>query len=891
MTREQPVRLIRLVLGFIQPLSPAALRHRWLREWEGELTHWWRKEGARHPVAYFRLLWRFQVAARDALHMRALGGFPGLSRQNPSVSHRTEPSRLRAIFQDFRFGLHASRKAPWLSLVSALTLALGIGASVAMFGVLNAVFLRPLPFPEAHRLVVGRATVQGHLNPWVAGADYYDYRAGTDAFEEMAAILPFPQEMTLSGMGEATRVSGNLVSPSLFPVLRVTPSMGRLFQPGDGIEGAEDVVLLSHGFWQRRLGGDPEIFGTTLTLNGSPFTVVGVLDPDFFFLIPTDFWLPMGPDRWAASSRGNHNWYVVGRLKDGVALDQAQANVDVISARLQEAYPETNTDKALLLTSLRQVLTEEYQLSLWLLSGAVALVLLIACGNGAGILLARAPTRQFELSVRAAMGAPRRRLVRQLLAESLGLSLAGGVLGTLLAVWFQKVMLGFLRMERLGLEDPGISLPTLATALAVSLLAGFLAGLYPALRSSNVSPTDGLKTGNRGTGDGGTGFRSGLVAAQVAISVILLAASGLLVRSLTNLRALDPGFLSTGVLTAEVQIPRTRYPDPSARTLFFSTLLEELRALPGVQSAAVTSHLPIGDFGNIYRAQAQGSAGDPQRIFLRSVFPGYFETLEIPILSGRDFDPEDQEGSPWIVILGRTAAERLFPDEDPVGKVVELPFSPNPRPAEVVGIVGDVRLSRLEEEPEAAVYVPYPHHARTEVRFALRTQIPPATFAGAAQETVRRLDAEVPVSRVATLESLVSDSMAERRILTLSLTLLALMPLVLASVGLFAILAYHVSRRRHEMGVRMALGADAAQVGGLVLRQGLGVVAGGVLLGLGGAVAGTRLLRGMLFGVEALDPLTFLGTAGLVLCVGLLACAVPVWRAVRADPKVALQAE
>jgi putative ABC transport system permease protein len=558
-------------------------------------------------------------------------------------------------------------------------------------------------------------------------------------------------------------------------------------------------------------------------------------------------------------------------LKDGVALDQAQANVDVISARLQEAYPETNTDKALLLTSLRQVLTEEYQLSLWLLSGAVALVLLIACGNGAGILLARAPTRQFELSVRAAMGAPRRRLVRQLLAESLGLSLAGGVLGTLLAVWFQKVMLGFLRMERLGLEDPGISLPTLATALAVSLLAGFLAGLYPALRSSNVSPTDGL--------------------AQVAISVILLAASGLLVRSLTNLRALDPGFLSTGVLTAEVQIPRTRYPDPSDRTLFFSTLLEELRALPGVQSAAVTSHLPIGDFGNIYRAQAQGSARDPQRIFLRSVFPGYFETLEIPILSGRDFDPEDQEGSPWIVILGSTAAERLFPDEDPVGKVVELPFSPNPRPAEVVGIVGDVRLSRLEEEPEAAVYVPYPHHARTEVRFALRTQIPPATFAGAARETVRRLDAEVPVSRVATLESLVSDSMAERRILTLSLTLLALMPLVLASVGLFAILAYHVSRRRHEMGVRMALGADAAQVGGLVLRQGLGVVAGGVLLGLGGAVAGTRLLRGMLFGVEALDPLTFLGTAGLVLCVGLLACAVPVWRAVRADPKVALQAE
>jgi putative ABC transport system permease protein len=884
-------RLIRYGLGLLRHLSPPGLRDRWVKEWEGELTHWWRRKSASHPAAHLHLLWRFQIAARDAIHLRTLGGSWNLSHPKSAIDRQTKPSRFPAILQDVRFGLRTSRKAPWLSSVTILTLALGIGASVAMFGVLDAVFLRPLPFPDADRLVVGRATVQGRLNPWVAGADYYDYRAESDAFEDMAAILPFPQEMTLSGRGEADRVSGNLVSPSLFPTLRVTPAKGRRFQPRDGLPGAEDVVLLSHGFWQQRLGGDPEILGTTLTLDGDPFTVVGVLRPDFFFLVPADFWLPMRPDRYAASSRGNHNWYVVGRLKDGIGLEQAQANVGVVSARLQEAYPETNTDKALLLTSLRQVLTEDYQLSLWLLSGAVALVLLIACGNGAGILLARAPTRQFELSVRAAMGAPRHRLVRQLLAESLGLSLAGGGVGILLAVWFQRVLLEYLSMERLGLEDPGISFPTLAAALAASLLAGLLAGLYPALRGSNVSPGDGLKSGSRGGEDGGTGFRSGLVAAQVAISVILLAASGLLVKSLSNLQALDPGFHSSGVLTAEVQIPTTRYSDASARTLFYSALLEELRALPGVQSAAVTSHLPIGDFGNIYRANAQGSGRDPERIFLRSVFPGYFETLEIPLLSGRDVDLEDQEGSPWVVILSETAAERLFPEDDPVGKVVELPFPPNPRPAEVVGVVGDVRLSRLEEEPEAAVYVPYPHHARTEVRFALRTQLPASTFAETAREAVRRMDPEVPLSRTATLESLVADSMAERRILTLSLTLLALLPLVLASVGLFGILAYHVSRRRHEMGVRMALGADATHVGGLVLRQGLSVVAAGVLLGLGGAMAGTRMLRGMLFGVEALDPFTFLGTAGLVLGVGLIACAIPVWRAVRADPKVALQAE
>ena len=349
MMRERPIRLIRLALGLIQPLSPAELRDRWMREWEGELTHWWQKEGARHPLAYLRLLWRLQVAARDAVHLRALRSFPGLSQRPTPMGHRTtEPSRIPSILQDFRFGLHTNRKAPWFSLVTVLTLALGIGASVAMFGVLNEVFLRPLPFPEAHGLVVGRATVQGHLNPWVAGADYYDYRAESSAFEELSAILPFPQEMTLSGRGEATRASGSLASPRLFPTLQVTPAMGRLFQPEDAMEGAEDVVLLSHDFWRGRLGGDPEIVGTALTLDGSPFTVVGVLPPDFFFLTTTDFWLPMRPDRFAASSRGNHNWYVVGRLKDGVALDQAQANVDVISARLEEAYPETNTDLSLI---------------------------------------------------------------------------------------------------------------------------------------------------------------------------------------------------------------------------------------------------------------------------------------------------------------------------------------------------------------------------------------------------------------------------------------------------------------------------------------------------------------------------------------------------------------
>ena len=877
-------RSVKRALRLLSPLAPPALRERWLREWEGELSHLLRCRGT---GSYFRLFGLLLVAARDARHLTLLQGRHPAAPGSPSP-RRSGPIKLRPILQDLRFGLRTLRSAPWYSLVTVLTLALGIGASVAMAGVLHSVFLRPLPYPEPDRLVVGRATFRGELNPWVAGADYYDYRDESQVFEGLAAVLPFPMDLTVTGGDEAERVSGSVASPNLFITLGVGPALGRVFLPEEGMEGAEDVVLLSHGFWQRRLGGDPGAVGSPLVLDGNPFTVVGVMPPDFFFMGTAELWMPMRPDRYAASARDMHNWYLVGRLLPGTTVDQAQAGVDVISARLQEAYPESNRDKGLRLTGLRDVLTEDYRQSLWILTGAVALVLLIACGNGAGILLARAPARRFELSIRAAMGAPRGRLVRQLLAESLGLSLAGGLLGTVLAVWFQGVMLRYLDMAQSGLPEVGISLPMLLAALGFSLFAGLLAGAYPALRSADVSLSEGLKRGNRGRGDAGTGFRSGLVVAQVSLSVILLAASGLLVRSLSNLQALDPGFDGGGLLTAELQLPQARYPDTPSRARFFSTLLEEVRGIPGVRGATLTSHLPIGDFGNIYRANAQGREDERQRVFLRSVYPGYFGMLDIPLLSGRDVEETDQPGGPWVVILSRTAAELLFPGEDPLGKVVELQLVPEPRPMEVVG---DVRLSRLEEAPEAALYVPYPHRARPVMRIAIETPVPPQSLVGTLKETLRSVDPDVPLSRVATLESLVSASMSDRRVATLSLALLALLPLLLAAVGLFAVLAYHVSRRRHEMGVRMALGANAASVGRLVLGQGLRLVAAGVFLGLGGALAATRILQGFLFGVTATDPGTFVTVTGVVLGVALLACGVPVWRAIRSDPRVALQAE
>ncbi len=889
--RSPPLpRLAHIALRALRLLAPPELRDRWLREWEGELTRWWqgRKSGIGSNL---RLASLIGVAALDTRHLRSLQGHHTEADSSPASNTPTDPPIVQSILQDARFAYRAVRNAPWLSLVTATTLALGIGASVAMSGVLHGVFLRPLPFPEAERLVVGRATIKGVLNPWAAGADYYDYRDESDAFEELTAIMPFSVAVTVSGDGEAERVSANVVSPNFFPGLRTQPAVGRLFQREDGLEGAQDVVVLSYGFWQRRMGADPQTVGRSLVLDGSPVTVVGVMPRDFFFLARADLWFPMRPDQFAASMRDRHNWYLVGRLNPGITLEQAQAGVDVISLRLQGAYPETNQNKALLLTGLHRVLTDDYRQSIWILTGAVILVLLIACGNGAGILLARAPARRFELSIRGAMGAPRERLIRQLLLESLGIALAAGVVGTVLALWFQGVMLEYLALDALGLDELSLSLPTLAAALGISLFSGLLAGVYPAMRSADTSLTDGLNKGNRGRGDSGTGFRSGLVVAQVALSVVLLAGSGLLVRSLSNLETLNPGFDPQGLLTAEIQLPGAGYPDATSRTQFFSTLHDKLLALPGVASATFASHLPIKDFGNVFHAYPEGNEEQDERTFLRSVGPGYFRTLDIPVLAGRGVEDGDGAGAPNVVVISQTAARRFFPSEDPLGKVVMLNLSSGPRPMEVVGVAGDVRLSRLEEDPEAALYLPYAQRTSGTVSVALKILTPPEGLAGTLREVVRMMDPAVPLTQVANLEALVAESMAERRVITLSLILLSLLPLALASVGLFAVLAYHVSRRRHEMGIRLALGANPAHVGRLVLGQGLRLVWLGVGLGLVGAWGGTRLLQGLLFGVETTDPVTFLGVTGLVLTVSALACAIPVWRAARSDPTRALQAE
>lgn len=880
-TRQRASMPERGILGFLARLVPPSLRYRWTREWEEVLAH--RKASAAAVLL---------AAARDTHTIRSLLRLRGSTRsahlrRHPSSQERTT---MRDAVQDTRFAFRTLRKAPWYSLATIATLALGIGASLAVFDILRLAFVQPLPFPEARQLVLGRTTIRGQLNPWASGADYLDYRDQASTFAALGAFLPFPLEVTVTGDAKPERVVEQVVSANFFEALGVRPAPGRAFRSEEGQAGAPEVVVISHELWMRRFGGRPDVVGRSLTLDGVPHTVVGVLPEGFYFTTDAHMWVPMRPDRWGIRDRDRYNWFMVGRLAPGVTLDRAQRQVDLISSRLARAYPDTNRDKGLLLTPLQKALVEDYTTTLEILAGAVALVLLIACGNGAGILLARAPARRFELAVRSALGAPRGRLVRQLLAESVGLALAGGLLGVLLGTGLEHALLRYLHMEKLGVQAAGLSVAGIGAALGLSIFAGLLAGAYPAWRGTRVSAGDELKRGQRGMGDRGAGFRSTLLVAQVGLSVLLLTGAGLLVRSLVNLRGLDPGFDGRNVLTARVWVPMARYPKAEDRIRFYSSLLESARALPGVTSATVVSHIPIANYGNIYQATAVGEGKDPERVFLRSAFPGYFATLGIPLLAGRDITADDEAESPAVVVLSETAARRFFGEENPLGKEVDLQLL-TPRPMEVVGVVGDVRLSRLDEAPEAALYVPFTQRATNVMSVALRTRVPPGSLVGPLREVLRKLDPEVPLAEVVPVSEILRRSLADRRVVTLTLSLFALLPLVLAAIGLFAVLAYHVSRRRHEIGVRMAMGADTRHIGSIVLRQAAVLVGMGMALGVGSALVLGRLLRTQLFGIQPDDPATLAGVVIFVMAVAVLASAVPVWRAVRSDPREALQAE
>lgn len=805
---------------------------------------------------------------------------------------------MRSIVPDFRYALRSLQRAPGFTLIAVLTLALGIGANVAMFGIVDAVLLKGLPYPEEERLVLGRTLWEGYGVGWnVSAEDYYDYRDQVEAFQSLGAIRTEVTDVTVTGGEEPERVPSTLVSTNLFSTLRVDPQQGRHFADSDADLSNPATALISHSYWQRRFGGDRDALGSIITVDGSPTTIVGIVPADFFFFQNVDLWFPLKPGGPWTGPRRFHNWTLVGRLAEGMTLEEAQSQVNVVSRRLQEAYPESNAAKGLDVSPLQSVLVDSYDEMLMILMATIALVLLIACGNVAGLLLARGSGRAREFSVRLALGATGGRLARQLLGESILLSGAAAVLGILMALWLQDLALEAIPLDYNGITELGLSGTMLAFASILSLATALFFGITPAWAGARADPGKNLASGTRTTEKGTGGrVRSGLVTLQVALSLVLLIGSGLLVRSFMMLQAVDPGFQTEGIFTARIGLPSSEYSEERDRIAFFTGFLDDIQNLPGVQSAGVVSLLPIKDTNSNVGAWnpeiPPQSSNDVILAEQRKVLPGYFETMGIPVMHGRDFrDPSEGE-SELVSILNRTMARALFGNADPVGRMVAVDVGGDePSLARVVGVVGDVHMVGLAVEPQRQMYFSYERRPPETMSLAVRTAGNPGAVTTGIRDLLRARDPDVPLGSIATMDEVVRDAVATPRVLMLSLAGFAFVALFLSALGLYGLLAFYVVRRIPEIGIRVALGASPGRVIKLILQRGLILVGIGLALGLGGAYLLTRFLQEQLFQVEALDPMTFgLGSVALIL-VATLACLIPAWRAVRVDPIRALQGD
>ncbi len=801
-----------------------------------------------------------------------------------------------SFVQDFVYAKRVLIRSPLFTLAAVATLAVGIGANVAMFSVLDAVLIRALPYPTPERLVYGRATFGDRVNSVVSYPDYIDFRDRSDAFESLALIRSGLQSFPVTGLAEPERVSGNWITVDFFPALGVDPQLGRQFTTDEGEPGAPDVMLISHGYWRRRFGGSPDVVGRTISVEGYPTTIIGVMPADYRFRYDADIWLPIRDGYMDTGGRSSHSWQIVGRLRAEVSLEQAQSQVDVIARQLAEAYPETHEDKGLLLTSLDDALVEGYRPNLILLMAATGLVLLIACGNVVNLLLARGSTRKLELSARAALGASRGRLTRQFMTESLLLAILAGSVGTVLALWLQRLIILFMPMDSLGIREIGMSAPMLGFALLASFATAIVFGVGPALTASQANPAAALNSGLRSSAHGrATRIRSGLVVLQVALTVVLIAASGLLVKSFMRLRGVDVGFDTNNLLTASVQTSSSDY-DPEARTRFFQTLLENIRAIPGVEAASAVSHIPVvHPFMDWAAWDPEYPPSDPSggvAIYSRTVLPGYFDAMGIPIVQGRDHETVDESNPQPMLVINQSAARRLYPDQDPIGRRVTIyNYTSAPEGLQVIGVVGDARITSLDRPPAPQMYFNHARSAWSSMNLVVRESGNPTSLAPGIRAAVLALDRNVPLSNVATMTDLLSESLESNRVVSMAIGLFGAVALLLAAFGLYGVLAYYVTRRTQEIGVRVALGATGGNVMRSVVGRGLVLVVAGLAVGLPASVVVTRVLRSQLYEVAPTDPLTYAGVVLCLLLTGTVACLVPARRAVRIDPVVALKAE
>jgi putative ABC transport system permease protein len=839
-----------------------------------------RDEYAREMMQAFRDEWRAEPAPRLSIDLLA------------DVFLTAPKEHVHVLLQDLRYTGRMMWKAPAFTAAVVLTVALGIGANTAIFSFVYAVMLRPLPFKEPQRLMQV-AEKNDKLNLPRFGASVLNYLSWTEqtqAFERLGAV-GFGS-YNLSGQGDPEQFTGTRISPSLMPLLGVQPVAGRAFQDGEDKPGGAAVAMISEGLWKRRFGSESSLVGRNLTLNGVDYTVIGIAPSALALLTGGDIWTPLTIDP-GREIRLNHVILVFGRLKSGVTPQQAQAEMDTIAARVGQQYPEVKDWGIRLVTMTDAFVGPTLRTGLWVLLGTVACVLLIACANIANLLLARAASRQKEIAIRTAMGASQSRLLRQLLVESVALSLVGGVVGIAGAVWAVRAINGMLPPNLLPTPDVGVDAAVLLFAAAATAATGVLFGIAPAWHASNTDLNAMLKQTARTTGGARPRLRNSLAAAELALATVLLIGAGLLVQSLFELQRVRLGFQPAGVLTFQLSLPPTKYPGAKGPA-FYRELLESLRTVPGIRAAAISSGVPLGG-GNytttpvITVGKSVVPAGTAIPIDWRIVSPGFFRALEIPLLRGRDFTEADVITAQQVMVVSQATAQKFWGTDDPIGHTIAQP-GPDGRSWTVVGVVGDVRnTARSRESP--TMYMPSPARVWPLMDVVVRTDGAPLSVLPSVRQKVHQIDPELPVATVRALEDWVSSNAAQPRLNAMLLAVFAGVALLIAAVGTYGVLAYSVSQRTREIGLRLALGAPRSRVLRLIVREGMTMGMAGIVGGLVCAVGVSQVLGSLVFGVPIRDPATFGLVSLLLTVVALAACAVPAMRASRVDPMVSLREE